>query len=227
MILGQVRSVSIGRAKAPAFEGPRATTGIDKRPVSGPVAVTRGGLAGDEQADQVHHGGRDQAVYAYAAEDHVWWADHLGTARPDGAFGENLTTVGFDVNAAVIGECWRIGSTLLQITSPRIPCRMFAGWIGEEQWMKRFAHAARPGAYLRVLEQGSISATDAIHLVDRPAESLTLAEAITAYYGDRELLPRLRAAPALATRWRAMAEERLQTGKLLRLPDRKPSAENE
>lgn len=222
MILGHVRSVNVSRAKTATFEGPRSTTGIDKRCVLGPVAVTPYGLHGDEQADLLHHGGRDQAVYVYAAEDHDWWADQLGSARPDGAFGENLTTVGFDVNAAVIGECWRVGGTLLQVTSPRIPCRMFAGWMGEDHWTKRFAHAARPGAYLRVLDGGSISADDAIHLVDRPAESLTLAEAINAYYGEWDLLPRLVAAPALATRWREMATERQRSGKLLRLPDRKP-----
>ncbi|WP_328784334.1 MOSC domain-containing protein [Streptomyces canus] len=227
MTLGHVRSVNVSRAKAATFKGPRSTTGIDKRSVLSAVAVTRNGLHDDEQADLLHHGGHDQAVYAYAAEDHDWWAAQLGCLRHDGAFGENLTTVGFDVNAAVIGECWRIGDTLLQVTSPRIPCRMFAGWMGEDHWMKRFAHAARPGAYLRVVEEGSISANDGIHLVDRPAESLTLAEAINAYYGDWELLPRLLAAPALATRWREMAMERRRSGKLQRLPDRKPDDEHQ
>ncbi|PWI43722.1 MOSC domain-containing protein [Streptomyces sp. ICBB 8177] len=153
-----------------------ALTGIDKRPVDGPVAVhapgPKGtgevGLAGDRAYDVKHHGGTDQAVYAYGREDLDDWEKELGRTLANGTFGENLTTEGLDVNAALIGERWRVGGVVLEVTGPRVPCVTFQGWLGEPKWMKRFTLAARPGAYLRVIEPGEIRAGDAIEVVRRP-----------------------------------------------------------
>lgn len=157
-------TVNTGRPKAvPYTDAPAGVTGIDKRPADGPVRVadpgpkgTGGsGLAGDSVCDLRHHGGSDQAVYAFAREELDAWERELGHPLANGAFGENLTTRGVDVSGARIGERWRIGAGLvLEVTSGRIPCRTFAGHVGEERWVKRFTQAAAPGAYLRVIEPG-------------------------------------------------------------------------
>lgn len=182
------------------------TTGIDKRPVPGPVAVhapgPKGsgevGLAGDRVYDVANHGGADQAVYAYAREGLDRWAERLGRPLSDGVFGENLTTRGIDVDAALVGERWRVGpDLLLEVTCPRIPCGTFQGWMGEHGWMKTFIAAAEPGAYLRVLEPGEVRAGDRITVTHRPGHDVTIALAFRALTTEPELLPRLLVADAL------------------------------
>jgi hypothetical protein len=131
-------------------------TAIDKRPVDGPVRVRPLGLHADVQADRKHHGGEDQAVYAYADEDAEHFAAMLDRPVPPGLFGENLRTSGVELTGAVIGERWRVGETLLlEVTIPRIPCGTFARRMGVAGWVKRFAEEGRPGAYLRVLKSRS------------------------------------------------------------------------
>ncbi|MBO0775834.1 MAG: MOSC domain-containing protein [Actinobacteria bacterium] len=164
---------------------------IDKRPAGGPVPVGRLGLYGDEQVDKPAHGGADQAVYVYAREDLDWWAGRLGRDLRDGIFGENVTTAGLDVTGAVIGEVWRLGTAVVQVAGVRIPCVVFQNWLGEEHWVKRFAGAGRPGAMLRVLGEGVVSAGDPVTVLSRPAERVTAAEAMRAYYGDGWLMRRL------------------------------------
>ena len=137
-------SVNTGRGRV-LSEAPRiGRTAIDKRPAAGPVAIGRLGLAGDEQVDKAHHGGPYQAVYAYAREDLDWWVERLGRELGNGVFGENVTTAGLDVSAALIGETWRLGTAVVQVASVRVPCGTFAGWMGEPRWVKRFAVAGRP-----------------------------------------------------------------------------------
>jgi len=219
MTRGRVKAVHVGRAKEADFPSPRADTAIDKREVAGPVRIHRHGLAGDEQADRRHHGGKDQAVYAYAYEDTAWWSDRLGRQLRTGVFGENISTTGLDVSGCLIGEIWRLGTGLVQVTSPRIPCRTFAGWIGVDHWVKAFADAGRPGAYLRVMEEGRVATDDPVVVVDRPTASISLAEVTRVYYGEWALLPRLVDAPGLATRWVALARQRITDRTLSRLPD--------
>lgn len=176
-------------------------TGISKRPVDHLVTVrapgpkTTGlhsGLVGDQIFDIEHHGGGDQAVYAYAREDYDWWQARLSRRLANGLFGENLTTEGVDVNGAVIGERWRIGPRLvLQLTFGRIPGLTFQRVMGEPRWMKTFARAVRPGAYLRVLEPGEVWAGDPVTVQDRPAHGVTIARAFRAYMAEPELLPGL------------------------------------
>jgi MOSC domain-containing protein YiiM len=215
---GVVLSVNVGGVAQAFFEGPRTTTAIAKRPVAR-VAVSVSGMGGDEQADLLHHGGPDQAVYAYATEDLAWWSRELGREMPAAIFGENVSTRNVDVSGALIGEAWLLGTAVVQVTSPRIPCRNFAGWMGEAHWMKRFTQAERPGAYLRVIGDGHVGPGDPVEIVDRPDGSMTIAEALRAYYGDWDLLPRLLVAPGLAARWAEMARLRQASGTLLRLPD--------
>lgn len=197
-------SVNVGRA-APVAEtdAPGGVTGIDKRPIDGAVAVSapgpRGvggsGLAGDSIADLRHHGGDDQAVYAYAREDLDRWAAELDRPLSNGVFGENLTTEGIEVSDVRVGERWLVGGELLlEATSPRIPCATFADWLGERGWIRRFAGAGRPGAYFRVLRPGTIGAGDRIEVVHRPSHEVSVAFAFRAQLGEPELRPRLLAA---------------------------------
>jgi len=150
------------------------TTAIDKRPTAKPVRVRRLGLHGDVQADRKYHGGEDQAVYAYAEEDADHFARELGREIPPGAFGENLRTRGADVSGAVIGERWRIGGVVLEVTSPRTPCGVFERRMGVKGWQDRFREFGAPGAYFRVIRAGDVRAGDAIEVVDRPDHGVTI-----------------------------------------------------
>lgn len=197
-------SVNTGRAEAvPYTTAATGTTGIDKHPADGPVAVadpgphgTGGsGLAGDSIGDLRHHGGTHQAVYAFAREDLDAWEQRLGRPLRNGIFGENLTTLGVDVNGALIGERWRVGAELvLEVTRGRIPCRVFADRLEEKGWVKRFTRQGEPGAYLRVVEPGEIRAGDPVEVVHRPAHGITVATAFRAETVERGLLPTLLAA---------------------------------
>jgi MOSC domain-containing protein YiiM len=178
---GLVLSVNVGQARPIASKS--GMSGIDKRPVEGPVRVfapgpkglAGGGLEGDAVCDRKNHGGDDQAVYAYAREDLDRWQEVLGRPVASGSFGENLTTCGIDVTQAVIGEHWSIGDDLvLCVTSPRLPCRTFAVWLEQRGWVKAFTKAAQPGAYLRVVEPGAMQAGDRIEVVHRPAGAPTI-----------------------------------------------------
>ncbi|MFE4701718.1 MOSC domain-containing protein [Streptomyces sp. NPDC056738] len=197
-------SLNLGRARTvPYTDQPEGVTGIDKRPVEGPVRVTApgpkgvggSGLAGDTVCDLRHHGGDDQAVYAMAREDLDGWERELGRTLPNGVFGENLTTLGLDVSGALIGERWRIGSgVVLEVTCGRIPCRTFQEHLGEKRWVRRFTLQGAPGAYLRVIEPGEIRTGDPVEIVHRPAHDVTVAVQFRAATTERELLPRLLAA---------------------------------
>ncbi|WP_155387061.1 MOSC domain-containing protein [Catellatospora paridis] len=176
-------------------------TGICKRPVDhlvtvrapGPMATgLHSGLVGDQIFDIDHHGGDDRAVYAYAREDYDWWQARLSRRLANGIFGENLTTEGVDVNGAVIGERWRVGPRLvLQPVFGRTPGVTFQRMMGEPRWARTFARSVRPGAYLRVLEQGEVWAGDPVTVEDRPAHGVTIAQAFRACVIDPELLPEL------------------------------------
>ena len=164
------------------WAGELERTAIDKRPAAGSVRVGRLGLAGDEQADTANHGGPEQAVYVYAREDLDWWQGELGRDLRDGYFGENITAEGIDITGALIGERWRLGTAVVQVTAPRIPCVVFRNWTGETGWVKRFARAARPGAYLRVLEEGAVAAGDPVTVLGRPDVQVTVAAAMRVFY---------------------------------------------
>lgn len=209
-------SVNVGVPRPNPWKALTAT-GIDKRPVDGPVAVAAPGpkgtgavaLAGDRVYDVEHHGGCDQAVYAYAREDLDRWEAELGRPLANGSFGENLTTAGLDVNGALIGERWRIGpEVVLEVSCPRIPCATFQGWLGREGWVKRFTRAALPGAFLRVIEPGDIRAADLVEIVHRPSHDVTVALAFRAMTLEPELLSRLLAADALPEESKELARRR-------------------
>jgi MOSC domain-containing protein YiiM len=212
----RVLSVNVGQPRMNKWK-PITLTGIDKRPADGPVLVTAPGpkgtgevgLAGDRVYDVRNHGGPDQAVYAYAREDLDTWAAALGRVLPNGVFGENLTTAGVGVNDALVGERWRVGrELLLEVSCPRIPCGTFQGWLERDGWIKQFVRAALPGAYLRVIEPGPVSAGDPVRIEHRPAHDVTIAVTFRALTGEPDLLPGLLAADALPDDIRELARKR-------------------
>lgn len=192
---GVLRSVNVGMPREAAWAG-IGRTSIDKAPVAGPVEVHRLGLVGDQVSDTRHHGGPDQAVYAFAREELDWWAGQLGDELRDGEFGENLTTEGLAVDDAEVGERWRIGTALLEVASIRTPCNDFKSWMGRgghdnTAWVRRFTEHARVGAYLRVLQPGVLAAADTVEVVHRPGHGVTASLMFRAVTREPELLPRL------------------------------------
>jgi MOSC domain-containing protein YiiM len=211
----RVRSVNVGGARGGIL--PRGgETAIDKRPVAsiqvrdpGPKKGGLGsGVVGDDVVSRKHHGGSRQAVYAVAREELDWWGATLGRDLDDGMFGENLTTEGLEVDAAVVGERWRVGSALLEVTGPRIPCATFRAWMGEPGWVRRFTDRGRTGAYLAVLEPGVVSTGDAVEVLDRPGHGLSVPEVFRAYTGDDELAARVLEAGVLGDEDRRWLERR-------------------
>lgn len=204
-------SVNVGTPRVADWAG-IGRTSIDKVAVPGRVAVRRLGLAGDEVSDTRHHGGADQAVYAFAREDLDHWAAELGQEIRDGQFAENLTTLGIDVNEAEVGERWRVGDdVVLEVAYVRTPCNDFKSWMGRcgydsRAWVRRFAQEARPGPYLRVLAEGEIGAGDPIEVVHQPGHGVTVSTMFRALTLDHSLLPRLLEVDGLAAKARAKAE---------------------
>jgi len=208
MPTARIVSVNVGVAARLEVDGEPLETAIDKRTVRGRVFAGRLGLAGDTQADKEHHGGLEQAIYAYAREDMDWWTEQAGREFSNGEFGENLTTAGLDITGALIGEMWQIGAdVVVQVTAPRIPCQVFKAWTGEHQWVKRFAAARRPGAYLRVLSEGGIGAGDRIEVLSRPDQRVTIAESMSAYYGDPDLMRVLLTVEGRGSKWDAIGAD--------------------
>lgn len=181
---GTVVSVNVGRPKDVRIGSRTRTTGIFKEPQQGRVRIAGVTVGDDVQVDKKHHGGVYQAVYAYASEDYRWWSEELGRELDPGTFGENLTTEGIDVTNAAIGERWRAGTALLEVTDPRIPCSTLRARMGIPGFVKRFAAARRFGAYLMIVEEGEVGAGDRLEIVDRPDHGVTIAALGAAYFED-------------------------------------------
>jgi MOSC domain-containing protein YiiM len=187
---GFVESVNVAVVRSDLVtRAPDGRTGIDKRPVDGPVLLTAAGVQGDTICLALHHGGPDQAVYAYAAEDLAYWAAELDQDVRPGGVGENLTVSGVDCTGAVLGERWRVGEAVLQVRGSRNPCHVFAGFRGVPDLVKRFIAAGRPGAYLAVERPGSVCAGDTVELLDRPGHGVTVADLMAASTVARERVP--------------------------------------
>lgn len=171
---GTVLAVCVVHADVPFGRRGVVDSGIDKRPVAGPVDVHELGIGGDHCRDTKFHGGLDQAVYAYDEDEAQYWADELGAPVPPGRFGENLRTAGVPVTDAVIGSRWRVGTVALEVTIARKPCATFARWIGEPGWIRRFADRGDVGAYFRVVEPGVFRSGDAVTVESVPQHGVTV-----------------------------------------------------
>lgn len=200
--VGLLESVNVGTPRTVEWRGRHVTTSIWKSPVAGV------NVQGDDQADRAVHGGPDKAVYAYAAEDYDWWSRKLGSDIGPGTFGDNLTVRGIPVSGALVGERWRVGSVLLEVSQPRIPCYKLAIRMDDPWFLRTFAAAGRPGAYLRILEPGELAAGNPVDVVYRPDHGLTVADVSHIYFRDRAQAGRLLQAPQLAASWHDWARSR-------------------
>jgi MOSC domain-containing protein YiiM len=203
----KVLAVYAGRAGTLATATGVVPTAIAKSPVRGRVRVDAGGLPGDEQV--VHsHGGPDRAICVYPSEHYAHW-----NASVHPPFGENVTAAGVLEAATLIGETWRIGSALVQVTQPRSPCAKVAARLGVPDLVMQARRARFTGLHLRVLEPGELGAGDAIELVDRPAHGITVADAVAARFDPApaaELVAAVLGVGALAEEWRVKTAPRLR-----------------
>lgn len=210
---GKVISVNVGTVREFDYGGRPAKSAIWKSPVSGRVPARGVNLAGDEQADRRAHGGPDKAVYAYAIEDTRWWERNIGRALGYGEFGENLTTEGIEVNDALVGERWQVGTAVLEVSEPRVPCWRLGVRMNDKMFPRRFTEALRPGPYLRIVVEGDVGAGDDVRVVERPGHDLTIRDVFRIYTRDRDEVDRLLAVPRMSESWRRWAQEFLQKTK--------------
>lgn len=206
-------SISRGMPRTVDHGGRPVLTGIYKAPVEGPVAVSAMGLEGDGQADLSNHGGLDKAIYAYTLENHQYWRRELN--RPDmphGQFGENFTVSGMPDEAVHVGDVFRIGGILTQVSQPRVPCFKLGLRMGMPEFVGMFMTSGRVGFYLRVLETGTVRGGDAIELVKADGEGLNIRDCMLALAeGPRqqEIIRRALSVEALSGAWRADLQSRL------------------
>jgi MOSC domain-containing protein YiiM len=176
-------------------------TGIYKQPITGSARLTTLGIAGDFIGDSKHHGGPDQAIYVYAAEDYAWWSQQLGQPLAPGTFGENLTTSGIEVTTLNIGDRMGVGGVVVEVTAARIPCSTLARRMADITFTKAFRDAERPGAYCRVIQPGDLRAGDAIALAHHTTCDVTVLEMFREHYQrpkDQRALQRILGAPISA-----------------------------
>jgi MOSC domain-containing protein YiiM len=209
LTIGRIVSVNVGQPRSVNWRGRTVTTSIWKQPVAGRRGLHGVNVEGDDQADRRVHGGPTKAVYAYAAEDYGWWGTVLGRPLEPGTFGDNLTVTGIDLAASVVGERWRIGTALLRVTEPRIPCFKLGVRMGDADFVGRFADAARPGTYLAIEAEGDVGAGDPIELVHRPDHGVTIGTVERAYHGHPELRECLLDVGDLSEAWRNWARRAL------------------
>jgi MOSC domain-containing protein YiiM len=213
---GKVLSVNVGRPRDFEYNGRPARSAIWKLPVGGRVRARGVNLDGDDQADRKAHGGFDKAVYAYAIEDMSWWERELDRALQYGEFGENLTTEGTAVNDALVGERWEVGTAVLEVSEPRVPCWRLGVRMDDEMFVRRFTEALRPGTYLRIIAEGDLGAGDEVRVIYRPDHDLTIRDVFRIYTRDRHEVERIYATPQISNSWRKWAETLLPKSKSTR-----------
>ena len=206
-IPARILSVNVGPAREVEWRGEVISTAIWKSPVDGRVALRGVNFVGDDQADRTVHGGADKAVYAYAREDYDYWRTAVGLDVEPALFGENLTVEGHDLSAALVGERWRVGSTVLEIAQIRLPCFKLGIRLGDPRFPQRFQHAGRMGAYLRIVQEGDVGTGDAIEVVFRPTHGVSLSTMREALSEDIQAR-RLSRAGYLPKFWQRVAEGR-------------------
>ena len=210
----RVTSVNVGREETIDHGNRRFTTGIRKRPVDGPVYIGADSVAGDTISDKKHHGGADQVVYAYSADDYEWWSEQLGRELAPGTFGENLTIEGLPTDLNV-GDRLLIGEVLLEATAPRIPCSTLAAQMQDSGFGMAFRKAERPGIYFRVLNEGEVTAGDPVTCIENPTPVVSILALYRLAYDlspDPDTLERYLEAP-LAERLRASIAEKLSAAR--------------
>ena len=206
-------SINVGKPKEFEYKGRTAISAIWKSPVTGRVAAKGVNLEGDDQADREAHGGFDKAIYAYAIEDLQWWEQEIEQDIEYGQFGENFTTQGLDVNGAIVGERWEIGSTILEVSEPRIPCWRFGVRMNDKTFPKKFTQALRPGSYLRIIEEGDVGVGDEIKVVEKPKHDLSIQDVFRIYTKDRDEAERILDTELVSDTWKRWASKQLEKSK--------------
>jgi MOSC domain-containing protein YiiM len=171
----RILSVNVGEAVPFEHTAPKVT-GIFKKPQADPVHIGAYGLAGDAICDLDHHGGLDQAVYLYGQPDYDFWSRELGRELEPGTFGENLTVANLESANINLGDRFTFGSLVMEVNSPRIPCRTFAARMDDKYFAKKFLAANRPGIYCRVLSEGPVQAGDVLSHVPFEGEQISVIE---------------------------------------------------
>ena len=206
----RIESINVGRVETIAHRGTSFETGICKYPVAGPVALTVDGIPGDAIVATEHHGGADQAIYAYSADDYDWWAQTTGREFSPGLFGENLTIRDMPSDMA-IGDRLLIGEVVLEATAARIPCSTFAARMQDSGFGMAFRKAEKPGIYFRVLNDGEVNAGDTVTYVETGDTGVTVLDLYRYAFAtqhDPETLQRFLEAP-IAERVRVNIESKL------------------
>ncbi len=210
----ELLAINLAVAKQVEYNHRWISTGIYKTPVEGPVKATLLGLEGDVQVDRENHGGPDKAIYVYTLENYLFWQRELQEkAFPYGQFGENFTVTGMPDEDVHIGDLFRIGSILAQVTQPRVPCFKLGIKMSDPGFVKRFHGSGRVGFYLRVIEEGEAQAGDRIHLFQEATESLSVQDAMLALVKgprQKEIIKRALAVEALSATWRNDLRKRLK-----------------
>jgi MOSC domain-containing protein YiiM len=203
--MAKVISLNVGLPRTVYFRGQAVTTGIFKEPVSGRIKLRRLNLDGDKQADLTVHGGPDKAVYAYPAEHYDYWKKRLPNMKlPWGMFGENLTTIELLEDQVNIGDVFQIGSSEVVVTQPRMPCYKLGVKFGSMDIVKKFMDSKLTGIYFRVLKEGEVEAGDAIELISRDANNVTVKDIVRLVTGEGDMATIRRAVhiKALPEAWR-------------------------
>ena len=210
--IGKLISINVGLPRTVEWKGRMVTTGIFKEPVEGPVPLQQLNLEGDKQADLRVHGGPDMAVYVFPAEHYEFWGQELeGDALPWGMFGENFSTQGLLEESVNVGDRFRVGSTELLVTQPRMPCYKLALKFGRDDMVKRFMASRRTGFYFRVLQEGQVQPGDSIELISRDENKITIADITRLYIRDDttdDLLQRVIDLEPLPASWREYFQNR-------------------
>jgi MOSC domain-containing protein YiiM len=205
-------SVNVGRPRLVLWKGTQVSTAIFKSPVEGAIDVKQLNLCGDRQADLSVHGGPYKAVYGYPSEHYPYWRQQL--PQPDlpwGAFGENLTTEGLFEDSLYVGDQLRIGTALLQVTQPRVPCYKITIRFDRDDMIKLFIESNTSGFYFSVIEEGQLASGDAIEIIHRDPAKVSVADINHLYYRtsrDQGLLARAINLEALPESWRDHLRQR-------------------
>lgn len=206
-MVAEVVSINVGTPRTVEWRGQVVTSAVWKQPVDGGVRIEGVNLVGDDQADRRVHGGTDKAIYAYSVEDYAWWAATTGPLAP-ATFGENLTTAGIELNECHIGDRWHVGSAVLEVAQPRRPCFKLGIRMDDDGFPRIFTLARRPGSYLRVISEGTITACDVIDIEPAQQPAIAIGDLVS---GDIpvEVLRLAIEDSRVPTGWRQRAERAL------------------
>lgn len=207
---GEVISIHVGLPTKFEYKGRKAKSAIWKNPVNGKVFARGINLEGDDQADREAHGGFDKAVYAYASEDLTWWTNEIGRVVAPGELGENLTLKDISVNDALIGEQWKVGETILEVSEPRIPCWRLGVKMNDKSFPRKFTKALKPGAYLRIIQEGFLENGDSVEIIERPDHALSVRDVFEIYTHTHEKADRILEVSKMSDAWRRWANETVQ-----------------